>query len=73
MSILLKSIPLFLSLVLLTNCISDFEVRQCIKNLSDGADMYKICKKDDNRSCFNSYYSMNLCLINNKCYDAKSS
>jgi hypothetical protein len=25
----------------------------------------KICKTIDNRSCFNSYYSMTLCLANN--------
>ncbi len=65
MTLVLKLITLFVLLATLSSCNTDFGVRECIKKLSDGADIMKICKTIDNRSCFNSYYSMTLCLANN--------
>lgn len=60
-----KKIPLIFLFALLSNCNTDFDIRECIGNLTDNSNIVKICKTLDNKSCYNSYFSMALCLANN--------
>ena len=64
---------LLLALMALISCNTEFGVRECIQKLS-GSELFDICQtldKDKFKSCFNGYYSLTLCLANNKCYEAQ--